>query len=163
MKNILSVCLIILAVLSSCRREDNGQQIDQVINLYIDSAGKDMLNPKIPGGYSTIRLNDVFGLTDTAPVSFTLLKDKDSLYYIEYVAGAKRKGIDSSQANIKIYQSKIALILARKPNDSLADNDTLKLNYIWKPEIFELQQAWYNNVSVFNKVEGQPNLIRISK
>ena len=57
--------LIILGILiffSSCRGEDESdlQKIDQVLNIYIkNSAGKDLLNTNIPGGFTAVRAQDL--------------------------------------------------------------------------------------------------------
>lgn len=166
MKNFFFAIPVILAAMISCRNDDNSiQVIDQVVNLYIDSAGIDMLNSKIGGSYQSIKMNDVNGITDTAPVSFTPKFDKDSLHYIEYIAGARRILIDSSDANEKIYESKISLIFTTKVNDSVTStfSDTLKLSYLSSPEIFRLEKAWYNNQLVFTKENGKPNIIKIAK
>jgi len=107
----------------------------------------------------------VYGLTDNAPVSFNIKMDQDSLYYIEYVSGAKRKEQDSSNLNAKIYQSKIALNLRRPTGTttSVMTHDTLVINYQFSPVIFKIQKVWYNNNLVFNKIDGQPNIIKITK
>ena len=69
MKNVFFLTVIIFSAFLSCRSdEDAVQRIDQVINLYIDSLGQDMLNSKVPGSYTNSRMNDVYGLTDNAPV-----------------------------------------------------------------------------------------------
>ncbi len=157
--------LVAMLSLSSCRNDDAVQKIDQITALYIDSAGIDMFNSKILGSYSSVSLNDVYGLTDSSPVPFTLKKDVDTLNYLEYMAGARRIGIDSSDMNAKIYQSKIALNLNRKLNDStnVLTTDTLTINYVYRPDLFSIQSAWYNKDLVFTKIAGQPNVIKISK
>ena len=149
----------------ACRKDDDPvQNIDQILQIYIDSAGQDMLNTNLPGGYTNIRMNDVNGLTDAAPVNFTLKKDADTINYIEYLAGARRVGTDSTQ-NVKIYESKIALILNKKINDSTMAtvNDTMTLQYHATPELFQISKGWYNNVLRFTKVAGAPNVVRIVK
>ncbi len=149
-----------------CRNSDEEvQQIDQIINLYIDSANIDMLNAKIEGAYTNVKMNDVYGLTDNAPVSFTMKKNQDTVNFIEYVAGAKRVLIDSSDVNEKIYESKISLIFTRKVNDSITStfNDILTINYQWTPNVFQVSKVWYNNVPQFIKVQGEPNIVKISK
>ncbi|MCB4234233.1 hypothetical protein LDL59_01505 [Kaistella anthropi] len=50
------------------------QQIDRILQVYIDSAGQDMLNSNLKGGYTNISMNDVYGITDNAPVSFNQKK-----------------------------------------------------------------------------------------
>ena len=164
MKNVFFLTIIVFFAFLSCRSdEDSVQRIDQVINLYIDSLGQDMLNAKVPGSYTTSRMNDVYGLTDNAPVSFTIKKDVDTLSYIEYLAGAKRIGIDSSGTS-KTYESKVALFLTKKVNDSnRVTNDTITIHYLSTPELFQVSKLWYNGVLQFTKVEGQPNTVKIVK
>ena len=166
MKNAVFGAFILFLALSSCRNDEfDYQRIDQVLNLYIDSARIDMLNSQLPNAYSSVSANDVYGLTDTAPVPIAVSKDKDTINYIEYISGAKLKLIDSSNINSKIYESKIALIINRKLNDSVNSRftDTLRLNYVLRSDLFQVQKAWYNNQLVFTKVEGQPNIIKVSK
>ncbi len=164
MKNVFFLTIIILSAFLSCRSDDDSvQRIDQVINLYIDSLGQDMLNSKVPGSYTNSRMNDVYGLTDNAPVSFTIKKDADTISYIEYLAGAKRIGIDSSGTS-KTYESKVALFLTKKVNDSnRVTNDTITIQYLSTPELFQVSKLWYNGVLQFTKVEGQPNTVKIVK
>ena len=164
MKNVFFLTIMILSAFLSCRSdEDAVQRIDQVINLYIDSLGQDMLNSKVPESYTNSRMNDVYGLTDNAPVSFTIKKDADTISYIEYLAGAKRIGIDSSGTS-KTYESKVALFLTKKVNDSnRVTNDTITIQYLSTPELFQVSKLWYNGVLQFTKVEGQPNTVKIVK
>lgn len=164
MKNVFFLTIIVFFAFLSCRsNEDSVQRIDQVINLYIDSLGQDMLNSKVPGSYSNSRMNDVYGLTDNAPVSFTIKKDADTISYIEYLAGAKRIGIDSSGTS-KTYESKVALFLTKKVNDTnRVTNDTITIQYLSTPELFQVSKLWYNGVLQFTKVEGQPNTVKIVK
>lgn len=164
MKNVFFLTIIILSAFLYCRSdEDAVQRIDQVINLYIDSLGQDMLNSKVPGSYTNSRMNDVYGLTDNAPVSLTIKKDADTISYIEYLAGAKRIGIDSSGTS-KTYESKVALFLTKKVNDSSrVTNDTITIQYLSTPELFQVSKLWYNGVLQFTKVEGQPNTVKIVK
>lgn len=164
MKNEFFLTIIVFFAFVSCRSDDDSvQRIDQVINLYIDSLGQDMLNSKVPGSYSNSRMNDVYGLTDNAPVSFTIKKDADTISYIEYLAGAKRMGIDSSGTS-KTYESKLALFLTKKVNDTnRVTNDTITIQYLSTPELFQVSKLWYNGVLQFTKVEGQPNTVKIVK
>ena len=164
MKNVFFLTIIVFFAFLSCRSDDDSvQRIDQVVNLYIDSLGQDMLNSKVPGSYTNSRMNDVYGLTDNAPVSFTIKKDADTISYIEYLAGAKRIGIDSSGTS-KTYESKVALFLTKKVNDSnRVTNDTITIQYLSTPELFQVSKLWYNGVLQFTKVEGQPNTVKIVK
>ncbi len=165
MKNIFFLLMVVLLAFFSCRNDgDSAQKIDQIIHLYIDSLGQDMLNEKIPGSYTNTRMNDVYGITDNAPVSFSPQKDSDTINYIEYLAGAKRIGIDSS-GNSKTYESKIALIFTKKINDSTNSvfSDILKIQYLSTPDLFQVSKIWYNDDLKFTKVEGEPNIVKISK
>lgn len=165
MKNVFFLAFLIAMFTTACRGdEDAVQRIDQVIQLYIDSAGTDMLNLNIDGGYTNIRMNDVYGLTDNAPVNFTLKKDVDTINYIEYVAGARRILTDSS-AVLKVYESKIALFLTKRLTDStnVIINDTLTLQYKSTAEVFEIDEVYYNGILKFKKTEGAPNIVQVSK
>lgn len=165
MKNLFFLMLVAFLGFISCRNDENDvQKIDQVMQLYIDSLGQDMLNVKLPGSYTSTSMNDVYGLTDNAPVTFSVKKDADTVSFIEYVAGAKRIRIDSTQLS-KTYESKIALTLIKSINDSVkrTTNDTMTIQYLSTPTLFEISKVWYNDVLQFNKVEGQPNVIKISK
>ncbi|WP_313502611.1 hypothetical protein [Kaistella carnis] len=165
MKNLFFLMLVAFLGFISCRNDENDvQKIDQVMQLYIDSLGQDMLNVKLPGSYTTTSMNDVYGLTDNAPVTFSVKKDADTVSFIEYVAGAKRIRIDSTELS-KTYESKIALTLIKSINDSVkrTTNDTMTIQYLSTPTLFEISKVWYNDVLQFNKVEGQPNVIKISK
>lgn len=165
MKNLFFFLLVAAFSLLSCRKDDETvQRIDQVVKLYIDSAGVDMLNTNIPGGYSNVRMNDVNGLRDSAPVSFSLEKNADTLSYIEYVAGARRLGIDTL-AFPKIYESKIALIMDRNIDASTINvvNDTLIIHYALTPELFQVSKIWYNGELKFTKTEGSANTVKVTK
>ena len=165
MKNFFFFLMISFFGFLSCRNDENDvQNIDQVINLYIDSSGQDMLNTTIEGGYSNIRMNDVNGLLDVAPVSFSQKKDVDTINYLEYLAGARRILIDST-ADFKTYESRISLLMTKKIDDStnIDINDALKIQYYFSPQKFQVSKVWYNDVLVFTKVDGQPNIVKISK
>lgn len=158
--------VLILALLSSCRTDDEGlQQVDQITQIYIDSAGQDMLNSKLINSYVSVSMNDDYGDTDNVPVSFTMKKNSDTVNYIEYIAGARRVLIDSADSSKKIYESRIALNMQKKISASsqVLVNDTLILRYVSAPEIFYLNEAWYNKVKVFGKISGQPNIIQVHK
>lgn len=164
MKNVFFLLLAVFVAFLSCRSdEDSVQKIDQVINLYIDSLGQDMLNTKLAGSYISSTMNDVYGLTDNAPISISIKKDADTINYIEYLAGAKRIAIDST-ANSKTYESKIALNLTKKIADAnRITNDTMTIQYLSTPNLFQVSKIWYNGVLQFTKVEGQPNTVKIVK
>lgn len=165
MKNVFFLGVIICLGFLSCRNTDEPvQQIDQTLNLYIDSAGQDMLNSNIVGSYTNITMNDLNGLLDNAPVNFTNKKDADTVNFIEYLAGAKRVGIDSSGTS-KTYESRINLFLTKRINDSTnaVTTDLVRIQYTSTPDLFQISKLWYNDVLEFTKVEGQPNIIKISK
>ena len=165
MKNVFFFLTLGFFAFLSCRNDSIPvQQIDQILNIYIDSAGKDLLNSKIPGSYTNIQWNDVNGITDSAPVNFSNKKDADTINYLEYLAGARRIVIDSS-GDSKRYEAKIALLLTKRINDSTSviKNDTLRIQYNSSPELFQVSQVWYNNVLEFTKVQGQPNIVKITK
>ena len=165
MRNQFFLTLLIGLGFLSCRNNDEPvQEIDQIINLYIDSAGQDLLNTTIKGSYTNISMNDVNGLTDNAPVNFTTKKNSDTINYIEYLASAKRIGIDS-MGTTKTYESKINLILTKKINDStnITFKDLLRIHYLSTPELFQVSKVWYNGVLKFTKIEGEPNIVKISK
>ena len=165
MKNLFFILMVSFFAILSCRNDDRSvQQIDQILNIYIDSAGQDMLNNKIPGSYTNIQWNDVNGLTDNSSVSFNNKKDADTLNYLEYVAGAKRILIDS-MGDQKTYESRIALALTKKINDSTSkvSNDTMIIHYNSTPELFQVSELLYNKILKFTKIQGQPNVVKITK
>lgn len=165
MKNVFFIAVIGFFGFLSCRNDDLVvQQIDQVLNIYIDSVGQDMLNSTLANSYSTIQMNDVFGLTDNAPVSVSLKKTVDTINYIEYIAGAQRIAIDSL-GDAKTYESRIALLLTKRINDSVTtlQNDTMIIQYLSTPEIFQVSKVFYNQVLQFTKVGNEPNIVKIQK
>lgn len=165
MKNLFFLSIMVFFAFVSCRgEEDSVQKIDQVINIYIDSLGQDMLNTKISGSYISSSMNDVYGETDSAPVSILIKKDADTINYIEYLAGAKRIGIDSTEGS-KTYESKVALFLTKKINDSTRriTNDTVTIQYLSTPSLFQVSKIWYNGILQFTKVDSQPNTVKIAK
>ena len=137
------------------------QRIDQVGHIYIDSLGQDMLNSAIPGSYYSVTMNDVYGDTDFSPVSYSTGKDADTISYITYVSGAKRLPISGSST----YESKIALALTKKINDSVSktSNDTMIIRYDNTPEVFQINSVIYNGATVFTKTPGLPNTIKVVK
>lgn len=165
MKNVFFTLLMVFFALISCRNDDRDvQKIDQIIHLYIDSAGQDMLNSNIPGSYVNVQGNDEYGLVDSAPVNFSNKKDADTVNYLEYLAGARRIGIDSVGDN-KNYESKIALILTKKVNNTTnaVIKDILTIQYSSTPTAFQVSKVYYNNILKFTKVEGEPNIVKITK
>lgn len=165
MKNCFFAFMILGAGFISCRSDEESlQKIDQNIHLYIDSAGQDMLNSSIPGSYISHNMNDVYGLTENAPVNASVVADADTVRYIDYLAGARRILVDSS-AEQRIYESQIALNLTKRLNDSTNSiiRDTLLIQYRSSPQVFEVSQVWYNGSLQFTKTEGLPNIVKIHK
>lgn len=167
MKNIFWGSLVICFAFLSCRGDDDSiQKIDQIFNLYMkNSAGQDLLNSKKEGSYSNITMNDMNGVSDTAPVNFSLKATADSTLYIEYIAGARRVTLDSISPEDRTYESKITLALTKKINETTNEvtNDTLKIQYHWSPTAFEVSKVFYNNVQVFVKEPNTPNVVTIVK
>lgn len=165
MKNLFFLAMLSLMAFIACRNSDDVvQKIDQILEIYIDSLGQDMLNPKLSGAYISVAMNDVYGEKDDAPVSFVIKTTTDSVHYIEYVAGAKRILVDSA-VDKKIYESKITLHLVKKINDSMSSTtqDDLKIHYVSTASKFQISQVWYNDSLKFTKEEGEPNVLKISK
>ena len=164
-KNTLFFLLGFCFFLMSCRNSnDDLQMIDQKVQIFIDSAGQDMLNAKLLGSYSSVLFNDVYGATDIAPISFSMKKTPDTINYIEYLAGAKRISTGINSDGSTNYQSKIAVSLKKKKgNNMVVVTDTLVLNYHMSSSLFQINNAKYNGVLVFVKQEGVENKIKINK
>jgi len=162
------IILGILIFLSSCRGEDESdlQKIDQVLNIYIkNAAGKDLLNTNIPGGFTAVRAQDLNAdraLQDITGIS--VKKDQDTIAYVDYATGAVRILKDSISASQKTYQSDFYINLSKIVNkETVTDVDTVKVEYNWSPNLFQVSKVWYNNKLSFSKVEEQPNIIHIVK
>ena len=154
--------------LFSCRKEDENdvQKIDQVINVYLhDNSGVDLLNTNIKGGYTTVSGQDLNADKALQEISgFSVKKDKDTIAYIDYVAGAKKILLDSISPVQKRYQSDFYLNLSKIINkETVTDTDTVKVEYNWTPTLFQVSKIWYNQKLVFTKVEGRSNIIKIVK
>ncbi len=165
MKNAAALFFFAFVILLSCRPDEGGlQQIDQVLHIYLDSAKTDMLNNNIPGAYRSFQVNDVYGITDNAPVSLSLKKDGDTISYLEYVAGAKRMIIDSSALQ-RTYESKLAFAFIKKKNDStnVTINDTMRIRYSWTPQLFRVETVYYNNQLKYTNADETPHIVRITK
>ena len=151
----------------SCRNEENDvQKIDQVINIYMHNAdGVDLLNTRIKGGYTGVSgqdLNADRALQDITGIS--VKKDQDTIAYVDYATGAVRILKDSISASQKMYQSDFYINLSKIVNkETVTDVDTVKVEYNWSPNLFQVSKVWYNNKLSFSKVEGQPNIIHIVK
>lgn len=157
-----------IVLLFSCRKEDenDAQKIDQVINVYLhDNSGVDLLNTNIKGGFTTVSGQDLNADKALQAISgFSVKKDKDTVAYIDYVAGATKKLTDSISPAEKYYRSDFYLNLSKIVNkETVTDTDTVKIEYNWSPTLFQVSKIWYNQKLVFTKVEGQSNIIKIVK
>src|SRR5690606_6880259 len=142
MKNIFFLLIFIFVIAVSCRKEEPLQNIDQIVHLYIDSLGKDMLNKNIPGSYFSVSMNDVHGATDNAPVTVNLKKNADTISYLEYIAGATRVLPDSG-AGMNMYRSRSGRQLVSRINGSTQSvvRGALILNDTYTPELFQISSA----------------------
>ena len=162
---ILSLIFCLLLVITSCRLEEQDlQQIDQVIRFYVkDANGKDLLNSKLSGTYKEVLLKDLGGERDQVPIgSASVKKDRDTLSYIEYVAGARRNLTDSLSPELKRYRSDILVQYRRSTADS-TDSDSISIFYEWTPKLFSVKQINYNGKKVFEKPSGGANTFTIVK
>lgn len=164
----LTILSAILLLFSCQRDEAETQTIDQVLQLYMKSStNQDLLNSRIPGSFNNVTLLDILGVRDLIPVSgFTLLKDSDTLTYLDYPAGAIRLKIDSlSNENEETYYSQFVIRLSRPSNSTtpFVDDDTIKIEYKSTPSLFQISKLWYNGDLKFTKIQGEPNIVTIVK
>ncbi len=165
MKSRVSIFMLILTFLWSCRQDENGlQKIDQVLQLYIkNTLGQDLLNSSSTGYFQNLTMKDIGGIRDQMSISgYSLKKDQNGQNYLEYIAGAKRNLTDSISADHKKYRSDMILLLSTSATDSV-DVDTLSVFYDWTPQVFQIQTVNYNGKKVFTKTEGQPNAVTVIK
>ena len=168
MRNIVFGFLVVFVAFLSCRTGDDEdlQKIDQIINLYMkNGAGRDLFHKKKDTAYFTYSMNDVNGNADLAPVSSLLKATADSTLFIEYIAGAKRVGLDTIDPNNKTYHSVIVLSLIKRLNNTVQDTirDTLEIQYRWTPSVFEVSKIYYNDTLRFTKTPGASNVVTIVK
>lgn len=168
MKSKIFTILSSIFLLLSCQRDEaDAQTIDQVLTLYMkSSANPDLLNSRIPGSFTNVALLDILGVRDLTPISgFSLMKDSDTLTYLDYPAGAIRLKIDSlSNENEEIYYSQFVLRLSRTQNSIVTNvDDTIKIEYKSTPSLFQISKLWYNGDLKFTKTQGQPNIVTIVK
>ncbi|KAA2216172.1 hypothetical protein [Chryseobacterium sediminis] len=164
--------LVVVFALVSCKSDDDSlQRIDQVLNVYMkNSAGQDLLNSKKNGSYTGFSVNDIFGTKDIAPVSISLRMTTDSLFYMEYLAGAKRRRLDSISPDQPgtgtSYHSKMQITYTKSTNASDNVIDTLEIQYRNTPTVFQVSKVLYNKVQVFSKDADAPtsiNTVTITK
>ncbi|PZU81084.1 MAG: hypothetical protein DI529_15965 [Chryseobacterium sp.] len=166
MKLRLSIILSAIILLFSCRGdEEEIQVIDQVLNLYMkNSAGQDLLNTNIDGSYSSAALYDLLNETALTSVTSSLLKDSNGVIYMEYLAGATRLLKDSVSPSQKTFESEVIIRLSKTVDEeTVVDDDTIRIEYNWTPTLFQLSKLWYNDELKFTKVQGQPNIVTIVK
>ncbi|KQR95050.1 hypothetical protein ASG01_04125 [Chryseobacterium sp. Leaf180] len=166
MKQLYIAFFGLILMLQSCKTdEDPVQRIDQTMNIYIrDNAGKDLLHPTNTGSYVSFTLNDALGEKDVNPVPYSLQVANDSVFYINYIAGARRVLI-AENGDSQTYRSIIALALQKKltPTTSSTVNDTMEIQYRFTPEVFEVSKVFYNKQLRFTKMPDQPNVVTIIK
>lgn len=166
MKRQFSLFIFSLLTLLACRSDDDVvQDIDQILNIYIkNDAGQDLLNPKLAAHYTNVALLDLLATTDQKPVSSSIIMDKDSVRYVEYVAGATRLIKDSINENSKSYYSSMIMRLTKIVDKTpVIDDDTIRIEYNWTPQKFEVSKMWHSNQLVFTKSDTQPNIVNIVK
>lgn len=167
MKNTFFGILVILCAFLSCRTgDDELQNIDQILNIYMkNKSGRDLFKNKKDSTYFTYTFNDSDAGADIAPVNSSLRATADSTLFIEYIAGAKRIGIDTLNPDNKIYQSRIAVFLLKRLNNTILDTiqDELRIEYRMTPSVFEVSKVYYNDTLRFTKQPGSPNVVTIVK
>ncbi len=165
MKYFWSILIIIFALISCKSDDDSLQRIDQVMNIYMkNSAGQDLLNSKKAGSYTGYSVNDLLGDKDVSPVSMPLKVTTDSLFYLEYIAGAKRIKLDSvspeNPGTGNLYVSRMQLTLSKKVDDETETTvDELEIHYRNTPTAFQVSEVLYNKELVFSKEADTPNSI----
>ncbi|PWN66915.1 hypothetical protein C1631_019550 [Chryseobacterium phosphatilyticum] len=168
MRNIVFGILIVLGALLSCKSDDESlQRIDQVLNIYMKSnTNPDLLNSKKTGSFTSYFANDSLGDRNVSPVTIPLRMRPDSTFYMEYIAGAKRKRRDSTGPDNpgtgNSYYSVMALGLIKRVNDK-PDTiiDRLRIEYRKTPTVFQVSKVYYNDVLQFSKEADQPNSINV--
>jgi len=167
MKNVIFGILVVFFALLSCGGdEDDIQKIDQILNIYMkNSSGRDLFHKKKDSTFYTYSLNDDLGDTNIAPVTSSLKVTSDSLFYIEYIAGAKRIGLDTLDPNNKTYHSVITVSLRKAINNVAIDTiqEKLEIQYRRTPTVFEVSKVYYNDTLRFTKQPGGPNVVTIIK
>ncbi|SDD86171.1 hypothetical protein [Riemerella columbipharyngis] len=164
MKKILILIILGVAV-SSCRKENvPSQKIEQVLNIYVkNSTGKDLLNPKDSTNYISVSAVDLNADIDGVQVPLNIMQN-DSIYFLQYIAGARRILKDSLSKDEKTYSSDIVLSFNKNVNQQLVSTtDTLGLEYFWSPSMFRLSDVKLNNVSLKKGKSGNPTEVVIVK
>ncbi|MFN3020799.1 hypothetical protein ACK1KB_07405 [Chryseobacterium sp. TY3] len=167
MKRQFSLFIFSLLTLLACRSDDDVvQDIDQILNIYVKNAeGTDLLKPKVAGNYTSVALLDLLADTDQKPVNSSILINSDSIRYVEYVAGATRLIKDSINPDSKSYYSSMIMRFTKKITETQnsVDDDTIRIEYNWTPQKFEVSKMWHSKKLVFTKSDTQPNIVNIVK
>jgi hypothetical protein len=167
MRNIVFGFLVVFFAFLSCKGDDDEvQKIDQILNVYVkNGAGRDLFHAKKDMTYFTYSMNDVNGVADLAPVSSSLRATADSTLFIEYIAGAKRVGLDTLDPNNKTYHSVITVSMIKRLNTTILDtiSDKLEIQYRMTPSVFEVSKVYYNDTLRFTKQPGSSNVVTIVK
>ncbi|PKF72963.1 hypothetical protein [Chryseobacterium sp. PMSZPI] len=162
MRNIVFGILCIVFAVISCKREDDDslQRIDQILNIYMKSStNPDLLNSKRAGSYTGYSVNDLLGDKDISPVTIPLKMTTDSIFYMEYISGAKRRKFDSAGTT---YYSRMQLTLNKTVNNATQSTlDTIEIRYRNTPLAFQVSQVLYNRKLMFSKDAGAPNSINV--
>lgn len=150
--------------LFGCRGDQvTGANMDQVLHFYVsDAAGVDLLNTANSAAYNSVVLYDSDALRDGVTVSASKKTDSEGRYYLEYVAGATRTLQSGSTAGERIYVSNMMVRYVTSASTEI-EEDALRLEYEWTSQWFRIKRVFYKGTLVFEKVEGQPNVIRIVK
>ncbi|PWN61379.1 hypothetical protein [Chryseobacterium oncorhynchi] len=166
MRNIVFGILVIVSALISCGQDEESlQRIDQIMNVYIKSdTNPDLLNSKKAGSYTSYSVNDMFGTRDDSPVTIPLRMRTDSVFYMEYIAGAKRRRMDSvSPSNPgtgNSYNSRMMITLRKTVNNTTETTvDTMEIQYRQSPTLFQVSKVIYNGKEKFSKEADAPNSI----
>lgn len=157
--------LSLLIFLFSCRGEniDDIRKIDQILKIYVkNSAEVDLLNKSNTGSFYSVELKDLSALRDRVSVTSTLRTDDSGTKYLEYIAGATRVLQPNSTETKKIYKSDIAVQFKATTSADIVE-DRMQIFYDDTSAAFQISSVTYNNVVIFTKVEGQPNIITIVK
>lgn len=165
MRSIFFGILVVFCTLLSCKSdEDSLQRIDQILNIYMkNTAGQDLLNNKKPGSYTGYSVNDLFGDRVVSPISIPLKVTSDSLFYMVYIAGAKRRRLDSlspdNPGTGTSYYSRMEITFTKSTNVSDNVVDTLEIQYRNTSTVFQISKVLYNRIQVFSKDADAPNSI----
>lgn len=155
----------LLIFVFSCRGEnvDDLQKIDQILHIYFkNSAGTDLLNNKNTESFYSVELKDLAADRDRVSVTATSKTDADGNKFLEYIAGANRILQPNSTDSHQIYKSDIA-VQYKTSDSSTVVEDRMEIFYDNTPQVFQIKSVFYNNDKIFQKVEGQPNIITIVK